>query len=139
MNDFDQRWQALVAVARQVPARRAPLSDLHAARLAAHGLALGRHQRDAELAWRGMAMAASLFLACLIGLGTAATALLPASSFGAATSSLRSPSIPSTAFIPAPPRPPALASTAAAWSPARVFGGVGEWFDPRPSASENSP
>ncbi|HEX3135788.1 MAG TPA: hypothetical protein VHX44_19655, partial [Planctomycetota bacterium] len=77
MNDFDHRWQALVTIARQAPARQAPLSDLHAARFAAHGLAAARQQREAELAWRGMAMAASLFLACLIGLGAAAQVVLP--------------------------------------------------------------
>ena len=139
MSDFDQRWQSLIAAARQVPAQRAPLSDLHAARLAAHGLALGRQQHEAELAWRGMATAAGVFLACLIGLGAAVAVFVPVARMSDAAYALATPPIPSTAFIPAPPRPPALASTAGQWSPARVFGTVGAWFDPRSSAPEHTP
>jgi hypothetical protein len=139
MNDFDQRWQRLVATARQSPARRAPLSDLHAARLAAHGLQAARRQREAEAAWRGMAAAAGLFLVCLIGLGAAASTLAPAGTTAAVAMALDGPSIPGTSFIPSPPRPPALASRAAHWSPTRVFGAVGAWLDPRPPAPETSP
>lgn len=139
MNDFDRRWQTLVAAARQAPARHAPLSDLHAARLAAQGLAQSRRQREAEMAWRGMALAAGLFLACLIGLGAAATVFLPSSAMSRTTLAMTRSPLPGTAFIPAPPRLPALASTAGAWSPVRVFSAVGAWLDPRPSASENTP
>lgn len=145
MNDFDQRWQALVAAARQAPAHRAPLSDLHAARFAALGLAAARQQRDAERAWRGMALAAGLFLACLIGLGAAAQAFMPASTMGD-TLTLGRPDVPDTIFIPAPPRLPALAtlaSNAPQWSPARVFDtmsdAVGDWLLPSSTASSSAP
>jgi hypothetical protein len=137
-HDFDRRWQALVAAARQVPAQRAPLSDLHAARLAAQGLALAARQREAEQAWRGMALAASLFLACLLGLGAVAAVLVPPATVTASLA-LVEPGLPGTGFIPAPPRLPALASTAGAWAPARVFSAVGAWLDPRPSVPEHAP
>ena len=141
MTDFDHRWQALIAAARQAPARRAPLSDLHAARFAAHGLAAAQRQREAEYTWRGMAMAAGLFLACLIGLGAAAQAFVPQDTMRSALT-LSRPDVPDTIFIPAPPHPPALAtlaSSAPQWSPVRVFGAVGDWFAPTPSALEKSP
>lgn len=143
MTDFDQRWQTLVAAARQVPAYRAPLSDLHAARLAAQGLAAAQQQREAERAWRGMALAAGLFLACLLGLGVAVQSLVPHEVMRDALS-LGRPDVPDTIFIPAPPRPPALASAAGDWSPARVFDAVGRWLmpdssDPSVPALENSP
>lgn len=145
MNDFDRRWQALVAAARQAPAHRAPLSDLHAARLAAHGLAAAARQREAERAWRGMALAAGLFLACMVGLGVAVQSLVPREVMRDALS-LREPTTPDTIFIPAPPRPPALASAAPQWSPARVFDAVGDWLltttsspSSAPSAQENAP
>ena len=139
MTDFDQRWQALAAAARQAPAHRAPLSDVHAARLAAHGLASAAHQREAEQAWRGMALAAGLFLACLIGLGAAVQAFVPAETWRG-TLALGHPEMPDTIFIPAPPRPPALASAAPQWSPVRVFGAVGDYLLPSaPTSSEKSP
>ena len=149
MTDFDQRWQALVAAARQAPAHRAPLSDLHAARFAAQGLAAARQQREAENAWRGMALAASLFLVCLIGLGAAAQMFMPTTIIRD-TLTLGRPEVPDTIFIPAPPRLPALAtlaSSAPQWSPARLldqFGdSVGDWLLPSSSApssaSEKSP
>ena len=145
MNDFDHRWQALVNAARQAPAQRAPLSDLHAARFAAHfaahGLAAAQRQREAEQTWRGMAVAAGLFLACLIGLGAATQAFVPHDTMRRALT-LSRPDVPDTIFIPAPPHPPALAtlaSSAPQWSPARVFDAVGDWFAPTPSALEKSP
>lgn len=127
MTDFDQRWQTLVAAARQVPAHRAPLSDLHAARLAALGLAAAQRQREAERAWHGMALAAGLFLACLLGLGVAVQTLVPRDVLRD-TLTIGRPEVPDTIFIPAPPRPPALASAAGDWSPARVFDAVGKWL-----------
>jgi len=145
MNDFDRRWQALVAAARQAPAQRTPLSDLHAARFAAHGLAAAQQQHEAERAWRGMTLAASLFLACLICLGAAAQLLLPPTAMRDALTFDR-PEVPDTIFIPAPPRLPTLAtiaSSAPQWSPVRLLdtmsGAVGDWLIPRPSASEKSP
>ena len=149
MNDFDRRWQALVGAARQAPAHRAPLSDLHAARLAAHGLAAAARQREAERAWRGMALAAGLFLACLVGLGVAVQTMVPREVMRDALT-LGQPSTPDTIFIPAPPRPPALASNAPQWSPARLFekvgDAVGDWLlttttspSSAPSAQENAP
>jgi len=145
MTDFDHRWQALVAAARQAPAHRAPLSDLHAARLAAHGLAAARQQRDAERAWRGMALAAGLFLACLIGLGAAVQTFMPSITMGE-TLTLSRPNVPDTIFIPAPPRLPALAtlaSNAPQWSPARLLdrmgNSVGDWLLPSASVSPSAP
>jgi hypothetical protein len=141
MNDFDHRWQALVAAARQAPAHRAPLSDLHAARFAAHGLAAAQQQREAERAWRGMALAASLFLVCLIGLGAAAQMFMPITTLRD-TMALGRPDVPDTIFIPAPPRLPALAtlaSSAPQWSPARVFDSVGDWLLPSSSAPSSAP
>lgn len=148
MSDFDPRWQALVAAARQVPAQRAPLSDLQAARLAAHGMAAARQQRETERAWRGMAMAAGLFLACVVGLGVAVHTVVPADVIGDVLT-LGRPDVPDTIFIPAPPRPPALASNAPQWSPAQVFDRmsnvVGDWLSTSasastsPSAPEQSP
>jgi len=141
MNDFDHRWQALVTAARQAPVHRAPLSDLHAARFAAHGLAAAQRQREAERAWRGMALAAGLFLACLIGLGAAAQAFVPQDTMRSALT-LSRPDVPDTFFIPAPPHPPALAtlaSSAPQWSPVRVFDAVGDWLALTPSALEKSP
>jgi hypothetical protein len=145
MTDFDHRWQALIAAARQAPAHRAPLSDLHAARFAAlftaKGLAAAQRQREAEQTWRGMAMAAGLFLACLIGLGAAAQAFVPQDTMRNALT-LSRPDVPNTVFIPAPPHPPALAtlaSSAPQWSPVRVFDAVGDWFAPTSSALEKSP
>lgn len=144
MTDFDRRWENLVAAARQAPAQRAPLSDLHAARLAAHGLAAAQRQREAERAWRGMALAASLFLVCLIGLGAAAQAFVPADTLRSALT-LERPNVPDTHFIPAPPHPPALAtlaSSAPQWSPVRVFDSLGDWLLPSstPASSlEKSP
>lgn len=143
MTDFDRRWQALVSAARQAPAQRAPLSDLHAAHLAAHGLAAAARQRDAEQAWRGMAVAASLFLACVIGLGAAVHVLMPRETMREALAMGR-PELPDTIFIPAPPRPPQLATLASGapqWSPARVFDRVSDWLLPTSpsSAQENAP
>ncbi len=145
MNNFDHRWQALVTAARQAPAHRAPLSDLHAARFAAtfaaKGLAAAQRQREAERAWRGMAMAAGLFLACLIGLGAAAQAFVPPDTLRHALTFGR-PDVPDTLFIPAPPHPPALATLASSvpqWSPVRVLDALGDWFAPTPSALEKSP
>jgi hypothetical protein len=145
MTDFDQRWQALVAAARQAPAHRAPLSDLHAARfatlLAAQGLAVAQRQREAERAWRGMAVAACLFLACLIGLGAAVQAFVPPDTLRSALT-LGRPEVPDTIFIPAPPHPPALATLASGapqWSPVRVLDAVSGWLAPTPSALEKSP
>ncbi|MBA3699904.1 MAG: hypothetical protein H0W78_13735 [Planctomycetes bacterium] len=137
MTDFDHRWQALVTAARQAPAQRAPLSDLHAARFAAHGLAFAARQRESERAWRGMALAASLFLTCLIGLGVAVQVLVPREDLRS-TLTLGRPGVPDTLFIPAPPRPPALAtlaSDAPQWSPARVFDAVGDWLLPSSASS----
>jgi hypothetical protein len=137
MTDFNHRWQALVTAARQAPVHRGTLSDLYAARLAAQGLAYARLQREANVAWRGMALAASLFLACLIGSGAAVANFYPA--INSTDFAMQVSSVPSTAFIPSPPRPPALASLANDWSPTKVFHAVGEWFDPRLSVQENSP
>jgi hypothetical protein len=144
VNDFDRRWQKLIASARQAPAQRAPLSDLQAARLAALGLAALNRQRDAERAWRGMALAASLFLTCVVGLGVAVQTLVPRDVLRETLTRGR-PSTPDTIFIPAPPRPPALASVVSQWSPARLFGAVGDWITTstspasEPSAQENAP
>ena len=143
MNDFDRRWQALVSAARKTPAQRAPLSDLHAARLAALGLAAAARQREAEHAWRGLALAASLFLACVIGLGAAVHVFVPRETLRGALAISR-PEFPDTIFIPAPPRPPELATLASGspqWSPARVFDRVSDWLLPAssPSAQENAP
>ncbi len=143
MNDFDARWQALVAVARQASAQRAALSDLQAARLAAHGMVAATKQREAERAWRGMALAASLFLACVVGLGAAVQTFVPRDTLRSALT-LGGPATPDTIFIPAPPRPPALASNAPQWSPARVFdamgSAVGAWLSPADHpAPENAP
>lgn len=145
MTDFDQRWQALVAAARQAQAHHAPLSDLHAAQFAAHGLAAAQQQREAERAWRGMALAASLFLVFLIGLGAAAQTFMPAMTMRDSLTFGR-PDVPDTIFIPAPPHLPALAtlaSSAPQWSPARLldkFGdSVGGWLLPSSSASSSAP
>jgi hypothetical protein len=140
MTDFNHRWQALVMAARQAPVHRGTLSDLHAARLAAQGLAYAHQQREAQeanVAWRGMALAASLFLACLIGSGGVVAIFYPA--INSTDFAMQMSSVPSTAFIPSPPRPPALASLANDWSPTKVFHAVGEWFDSRSSVQENSP
>lgn len=137
MNDFDRRWQALLAAARQAPAQRAPLSDLHAARFAAQGMAAMSRQRDAERAWRGMALAASLFLTCVVGLGVAVQTLVQRDVLRE-TLTIGRPSTPDTIFIPAPPRPPALASAAPQWSPARLFDAVGDWLTTTSPASEPS-
>ncbi len=144
MTDFDRRWQQLIATARQAPAQRAPLSDLQAARLAAQGLAFAAQRRDAEGTWRGMALAASLFLACIIALGAAVQAVVPRELLREALTVTR-PSAPDTIFIPAPPRPPALASASPHWSPARLFDHVGDWLvtttstPSEPSAQERTP
>ncbi len=143
MTDFDRRWQNLVAAARQAPAQRAPLSDLHAARLAAQGLAAAARQREAEHAWRGMAIAASLFLTCVIGLGVAVQTVVPPDTMRGALVMSR-PELPDTVFIPAPPRLPELATLASAapqWSPARVLDRVSDWLLPSSpsSAQENAP
>ena len=106
MTDFDRRWQALVAAARKAPVHRGALTDVHAARLAAQGFAFARQARaakvDANSAWRGMALAASLFLACLIGSGGVAMIFYPEVNTHLA---MHLSTVPSTSFIPAPPRP----------------------------------
>lgn len=143
MTEFDQRWQALVASARRAPAQHAPLSDLHAARLAGMGLAAAARQRESELAWRGMAVAASLFLTCVIGFGVAVQAFVPRDTMREALAMSR-PELPDTIFIPAPPRLPELATLASAapqWSPARVLDRVSDWLvhTVPSSAQENAP
>ncbi len=131
-DEFDRRWQELAARARRAAEPAVVADEVQAARLAQLGLAVIRQQREAARTWRGLATAAALFLACLLGLGAAAS-LVSAPGVPVWT-------LPSTAFIPAPPHPPALASlTGGGWSPARVFSAVDAWFDPRTRTAETLP
>jgi hypothetical protein len=91
-----------------------------------------------------MALAAGLFLACVIGLGVAVQTLVPREVLRDMLT-VGPPTTPDTIFIPAPPRPPALASAAPQWSPARLFDVVGDWLatttaiPSEPSAQEHTP
>lgn len=144
MSTPDERWQQLLTTARQAPAQRAVLHDFHAATLAAHGLHVYRQQQEAERTWRGLALAASLFMACMIGLGALASLmsdespLLMGDTFAQVTSQ-----VPNTNFIPAPPRPPPIAMTVAehmsSLSPTSFINSFNEWINPNTSTQEITP
>ena len=125
---FDDRWQTLVAAARRAGQPVGAMPDITT--LVQRGMA----ERTAPIVannWPGMALAASLCAVCLAGLMTwtpARSEVSDAFAMLAQTPRL----LPTTAFIPAPPRPPTLASL----SPTDVADRVVGWFTASP---ENSP
>ena len=128
MSRFDDRWQRLTAAARRAPPLVAPadISTL-AARLAQRGLAARATPATQSLtwhgSWHGLAAAALLFAACLVG--ATAFAPRPGAVVGEAMTLLAEMPrlLPDTSFIPAPPRPPALDLSA-------TFTGIAHWFSP---------
>ena len=136
MTTPEERWQALITVARTAPAQRAALSDFHAAQLAAHGLSARQQQRQGDLTWRGFAAAASLFIGCLISLSALASVFTDRVSLEQ-TLAQAVRDLPSTSFIPPPPRPPAIAATVSAWSPTTLVSSFTSWVAPTSSTEIN--
>ncbi len=136
MTTPEERWQTLIAVARTAPPQRAALSDFHAAKLAAHGLSTGQQQRQVDLTWRGFAAAASLFIGCLISLSALASLFTDHLNLDQQLAqAVRD--LPNTSFIPPPPRPPAIAATISAWSPATLVSSFNSWVAPTSSTEIN--
>jgi hypothetical protein len=137
MTSPEERWQALVTVARNAPVQRAALSNFHAAQLAAHGLSVRQTQPQGDLSWRGFAAAASLFIGCLISLGAIASLFTDTLTLQQ-NLSLNGYNLPSTSFIPPPPRPPTIAATISEWSPTTLVSSFTNWVAPT-IPTENHP
>ena len=137
---FDDRWKSLAAAARRAPEPPSVMADAVSdfSALVHRGMAA----RSASVAvsdissdWRGMAMAAGLCAACLAGLMSIAPVR---DEVGDAFVSLaQAPrSMPTTAFIPAPPQLPALASLSpVSLSPADLADRVAGWFTASPETT----
>lgn len=120
MTRFDDRWKQLVDAARRSDRARFAGVRIDAAHVdsgridAARATHIAEQARDALAhsranvqEWKRIALAASLFVACLIGLAWAASAFDFGPTIGDARHDIArwSRRVPSTNFIPAPPRP----------------------------------
>jgi hypothetical protein len=139
MTTPEQRWQQLIAVARTAPVQRAALSDFHAAKLAAHGLSARRQPAQLDLTWRGFAAAGTIFIGCLLSLGALGTMSNAFDDQVNVTQTLTQfvRSVPSTSFIPQPPRPPTLTATISAWSPTKLVDSFTTWVAPTSTTEFN--
>jgi len=98
--------------------------------------------------WRGLAVAAGLFLACLVGLAWSADALGFTPSIGETRQDIArlARKVPSTSFIPQPPQPaefglPTLAEIEpklAAWPGAHFLTSIDDWFTLTQTSAEKS-
>lgn len=124
---FDDRWRSLATAARR--AAHPPGAAPDVAALVRRGLA-ARAAAPEPSDWRGMALAAGVCAACLAGLLSFAPVR---GEVGATLAALaQAPrTLPTTAFIPAPPRPPTLA----ALSPADLAERVAGWFTASPETT----
>lgn len=125
---FDDRWKSLAAAARRASEPAGALPDVST--LVQRGMAARTASvavSDLSSDWRGMAAAAGLCAACLAGLMSITSVR---DEVGDAFVSLaHAPrALPTTAFIPAPPRPPTLA----ALSPVDLADRVAGWFTASP-------
>lgn len=124
---FDDRWKTLAAAARRAAEPEGAVPDVSAL----VRRAMAARSAPAETGdWRGMAMAAGLCAACLAGLMSIAPVR---DEVGDAFVSLaQTPrAMPTTTFIPAPPRPPTLASL----SPVDLADRVAGWFTASPETT----
>lgn len=141
MSDFDERWQQLVRCARAAPPHDAAPDDARLDRLALFARQAAARQRESGLAWPSLALAASVFLAALLGLGLGARSLgLAPSLDGTLTELARLPrQLPGTAWLPAPPEIPFVGTLAfGEASPARFFQDLDRILSPR-GAAETRP
>ena len=154
MSDFDRRWHELVASSRSAPPstadwRGTPLDPASAQGIAQRALAHRERRLRQRRELRGMALAAGLCLASLLGLGASGQALGYGPDALAADLARAARSLPRTDFLPAPPRPAELGLTAPDWlatagnaarvSPARWFLSLDDWLVPKSPAAEHSP
>lgn len=128
---FDDRWKSLAAAARRAAEPAGAVPDV--AVLVHRGMAARTAPvavSDISSDWRGMAAAASLCAVCLAGLMSITSVR---DEVGDALSSLAMAphALPTTAFIPAPPRPPTLASL----SPVDLADRVAGWFTASPETT----
>lgn len=137
MSDFDARWQDLVRRARSAAALDATLDAAHVDRLAQLARRAPAGLRESALSWRSLALAASLFLAALVGLGLGAQALGLAPQIDSTLADLaRLPrQVPDTTWMPAPPDISFLgAPQLRGASPASWFEGLDRILSPRNAA-----
>jgi hypothetical protein len=139
MNDFDARWQQLVSTARAAETRPNEFNEVQCRRLAILGLAAMQRTRSDDTSWRGLVAAAALFFVISVGLAALAATFVDQETAHRWASTFSARELPNTRFIPAPPRPPALASLAPNWSPRAMLIPLDEWFTASSSFPETSP
>ncbi len=105
MSDFDARWQQLVAAARRSMHDGRALDQRQAERLAQLAFSARTRQRETALQWRGLALAAGLFVGALAGIGLCAQSLgmAPRLDFSLLELASLPQRVPAIAFLPAPP------------------------------------
>ena len=124
---FDDRWKTLAAATRRAAEPVAAVPDISS--LVHRGMA-ARAEPVLVSDWRGMAMAAGLCAACLAGLMSITPVRAEVSdAFASLAQTPRT--LPTTTFIPAPPRLPTLALL----SPVDLADRVAGWFTASPETT----